>query len=77
MPEPYYNYTTNPVSQNSAYATGHWESTNDWPKTFQYVANTGYQGLHPAAPVYQTNQPATTNMAWFAVSGLTISPGPH
>lgn len=68
MPEPYYNYTTNPVTRNDPNTPGHWESTNDWPKTFQYVANQTYQGLHPAAPVYQTNQPASTNMYYYAVS---------
>ena len=37
-----------------------WEDTRDWPKTYTYVApNTGYQGYHPPAPVYQSSQPAT------------------
>lgn len=67
MPEPYYDYTTNPVTQTNPNSTGHWESIRDWPKTFQYVAKTDFQGLHPPAPVYQTNQPAQQAM-YFAVS---------
>lgn len=73
MPEPYYNYTTNPVTTNDPYATGHWENPDDWPKTFNYVAKFGLQGLHPPAPVYQTNQPAQPAMYTYFAVCLTCS----
>jgi hypothetical protein len=85
MPEPYYDYTRNPPIQNPPHMNSHFESTSDWPKTFDYVANLGYQGLHPPAPVYQTNQPAQQNMYYFGVSlilhlttpSLTFGSGQH
>jgi hypothetical protein len=34
--------------------TGHWESVDDWPRTYKYLpAYDSYQGFHPPAPVYQ------------------------
>lgn len=36
-----------------------WEDSRDWPKTYTVTApNSGCQGYHPPAPVYQSSQPA-------------------
>lgn len=68
MTEPYYDYKSNPVVKNEPGRTWHTEQPSDWPKTFDYISNIGLQGLHPPAPIYQTNQPAQQNMYYFQVS---------
>lgn len=70
MSEPYYDYKSNPVVKNEPGKTWHIEQPSDWPKTFDYVSNIGFQGLHPPAPIYQTNQPAQQNMYYFQVSSI-------
>lgn len=67
----FYNYQgLNPSALNGASAAGHWEDPADWPRTFYYVsaADGTQQGIHPPAPVYQSNQPAQPAMYYFAVS---------
>ncbi|KAJ9500139.1 hypothetical protein H2202_004530 [Exophiala xenobiotica] len=64
----YYNYQSlYPSSLNDPRNAGHWENPADWPRTFYYVSADGtQQGIHPPAPVYQSNQPAQQRMYYFA-----------
>lgn len=70
MPNFYSYQGLNPSALNSAGAAGHWEDPADWPRTFYYVsaADGTQQGIHPPAPVYQSNQPSQPAMYYFAVS---------
>ena len=61
MPPTYYKYgdpypsTLNTPGPPPAFE---WENTNDWPKVYTYVPpNRAFQGYHPPAPVYYSNQP--------------------
>lgn len=60
MPPTYYTYDDQyPSALNTQRPPPafEWEDPHDWPKTYTYVApNTGHQGYHPPAPVYQSNQ---------------------
>ncbi|KAJ4502456.1 hypothetical protein HRR83_005551 [Exophiala dermatitidis] len=68
MPNFYTYQNPNPSALNEG-NQGHWEDPADWPRTFLYVsAHEGAQGIHPPAPVYQSNQPAQQNMYYFAGS---------
>ena len=62
MPPSYFTYDDQYPSALNAQGPSpafEWEDTNDWPKAWTYTApNTSYQGYHPAAPVYQSSQPA-------------------
>ena len=77
MPGHYYTYQLpNPSAVNTQGPSGHWEDPADWPRTYLYVPNQdGAQGLHPPAPVYQSNQPSQQAMYYFQVSrrALVIS----
>lgn len=66
----YYDYKSlNPATINNQYPPWHWENPADWPRTFLYIPNQdGVQGLHPPAPVYQSNQPSQQAMYYFPVS---------
>jgi hypothetical protein len=68
----YYTYQyPNPSALNDPGQGGHWEDPADWPRTYLYVsAHEGAQGIHPPAPVYQSNQPAQSATYYFAVSCL-------
>ena len=69
MPAHFYTYQDpNPSTVNTDPATYHWEDPADWPRSFLYVPNhSGAQGIHPPAPVYQTNQPSQPAMYYFQV----------
>jgi hypothetical protein len=67
-----------PSAVNIQPAAWHWEDPADWPRTFLYVSNPGdFQGIHPPAPVYQSNQPAQSTMYYFQVSLHKTSRLPH
>ena len=64
----YYTYPTTYQSAASPYPAGYWEDPADWPRSFVYVPNQGgLQGIHPPAPVYQSNQSAQSAMAYYQV----------
>ncbi len=65
----FYNYQSlYPSSLNDPRNAGHWENPADWPRTFYYVSADGtQQGIHPPAPVYQSNQSAQPGMYYLAV----------
>ncbi len=70
MPAHFYTYDPlNPSAVNTNPAAWHWENPADWPRTYLYVSNQGgTQGIHPPAPVYQSNQPAQQAMYYFQVT---------
>lgn len=70
MPAHFYTYDRlNPSALNTNPAAWQWENPADWPRTYLYVSNQGdAQGIHPPAPVYQSNQPAQQAMYYFQVS---------
>ncbi|KIW29413.1 uncharacterized protein PV07_05229 [Cladophialophora immunda] len=66
MPHFYTYQTPNPSAVNTQGSTGYWENPADWPRTYLYVSNQGgLQGIHPPAPVYQSNQPSQPAMYYF------------
>ncbi|EXJ93509.1 hypothetical protein A1O1_01901 [Capronia coronata CBS 617.96] len=72
MPNYYTYQNPNPSALNDR-SQGHWEDPADWPRTFLYVStHEGAQGIHPPAPVYQSNQPSQSAMYYFA--GSSSSP---
>ena len=73
---PYYDYLS---------ATGSKRNDPDWvavdqpnsaPKTFKYLPSSEIQGIHPPAPIYQSNQPAqpAAPMYYYQVSNESVSP---
>ncbi|ETI24484.1 hypothetical protein G647_03853 [Cladophialophora carrionii CBS 160.54] len=76
MPAHFYTYNSlNPSAVNTQPAAWHWEDPADWPRTYLYVSNqNGAQGIHPPAPVYQSNQPAQPTMYYFQASGSASAP---
>ncbi|KAK4935258.1 hypothetical protein LTR10_023652 [Elasticomyces elasticus] len=70
----YYTYQNPYPSALDNTQSGHWENPDDWPRTFLYVSayDGAQQGLHPPAPVYQSNQPSQQAMYYFP--GSSSSP---
>jgi hypothetical protein len=73
----YYTYGDyDPFASNNP-NIGYWENTADWPRTYQYTSAHNYQGLHPPAPVYQSNQQVQASMCCYGQTVSIAFPNSH
>ena len=55
---PYYDYLSTTGSKKNDPNFVAVDQPGSEPKTFNYLPSSALQGIHPPAPIYQSNQPA-------------------